>query len=268
MDARNGLVALAAFLAAGVAIFLAGLFAVSYNGPQAALERQFARSAELAASSAPQLAIADARTLQPSADTGLVLRRMQQELDARTEQLTRQNDLLKENVAAQQLLRRQYAELLQTLEEASEPDPSLASAESELQTEIRQLTEELRQAQLDGGRAAAARDELERRLQEAERRLSELQDTADREIGDLVAVHRARQAAANDALMRLGADAVPILTESLKNPRPEVREWAAMVLGEIGADAGEALRALHEAEADPDPRVRTAATRAIAAIDL
>lgn len=262
MDARNGLLALAAVILAGVITLWAGLFALSKHGPQTTLEQQLAFETGPAASSAPQLAVANVRTVPPAADPGLRVRWLQQELDARTEQLTRQNDLLKENVAAQQKLRQDYEELAKSVLQDGAEERDAAS-----DLELHRLNEELMQAQLEGSRAAAVRDQLEQRLQAAERRLSELREAAEQEIVDLVAIHQARQSAANEALVRLGVEAVPLLVESLKSSRPEVREWAAAVLGQIGPEAEDALRALSESQADNDPRVRSAVARAIAAID-
>jgi HEAT repeat protein len=60
--------------------------------------------------------------------------------------------------------------------------------------------------------------------------------------------------------------AVPTLTQLLRDRRPGIRRLAAEGLGKIGPAAQPAFRLLHDAQRDPDDRVRAAAKRAIQAI--
>jgi HEAT repeat protein len=74
-----------------------------------------------------------------------------------------------------------------------------------------------------------------------------------------------RQRAAR-ALAAAGADALDCLTVTLGHRRPVAREWAAALLGRLGPAARPALAALHEAAADAEWSVRTAAAEALRSI--
>jgi HEAT repeat protein len=71
--------------------------------------------------------------------------------------------------------------------------------------------------------------------------------------------------AADDALMKLGATAIPALINGLKRAKPDVRSGSAVRLGELKSAA--AIPALGRALRDPDPSVRAVARRALAKID-
>lgn len=62
---------------------------------------------------------------------------------------------------------------------------------------------------------------------------------------------------------QLKKEAVPILTNALKNNREFVRVEAATTLGDLGAGASGALAALEQASGDSSPAVRSAAEAAI-----
>lgn len=68
-------------------------------------------------------------------------------------------------------------------------------------------------------------------------------------------------------LVKIGAPAVPVLTEELASDDPLQRKWAATVLGRLGAQAKDAEGALIMALDDADPEVRRAAEEAIKLID-
>jgi HEAT repeat protein len=69
--------------------------------------------------------------------------------------------------------------------------------------------------------------------------------------------------AAFEAAVRVGRDAVPLLTQSLAHENSRVRVAAADALGRIGPAAIDATKALGTAIEDKDARVRAAATRAL-----
>jgi HEAT repeat protein len=73
---------------------------------------------------------------------------------------------------------------------------------------------------------------------------------------------RLRREAA-DALVNMGAGAVPTLADALNNPEQVLRWRVASVLGDIGADAAAAVPALTKALKDPDEQVRLYATLAL-----
>lgn len=71
-----------------------------------------------------------------------------------------------------------------------------------------------------------------------------------------------------DALRKIGKPAVSAVAEALTDKNRSVRERAAVLLGDIGADAEEARPALTRAAKDPDPGVSKAAQAALKKIRL
>ena len=86
-------------------------------------------------------------------------------------------------------------------------------------------------------------------------------------IFDLEDRKRILQSAASAALVRSGAAAAPALADLLSDRNPEIRRWAATVLGEIGPDAASVGDALHEALSDSDEDVQIAARKALRRIE-
>ncbi len=74
------------------------------------------------------------------------------------------------------------------------------------------------------------------------------------------------QDAAEDALGRIGAPAVPALMDALRSTNPSVRRKAVEVLGRMGEDASPAVPALTALLDDPDFGVRKAAARTLGQI--
>jgi len=74
------------------------------------------------------------------------------------------------------------------------------------------------------------------------------------------------QDAAEDALGRIGAAAVPALVTALRDPEPSVRLKAVEVLGRMGDDAQGAVPDLIRLLDDSDADVRKAATRTLGRI--
>lgn len=72
------------------------------------------------------------------------------------------------------------------------------------------------------------------------------------------------QVAASDALAKIGAVAIPALTEALKSPAANRRSGAAKALGKMGAVSESALPVLNDlARTDPAETVRKAANEAM-----
>ncbi len=71
---------------------------------------------------------------------------------------------------------------------------------------------------------------------------------------------------AEDSLARIGADAVPAVTEALHHPDPLRRVQAARILARIGPSASKAVPALIAALKDQVPEVRKAVARALGQI--
>jgi hypothetical protein len=75
-----------------------------------------------------------------------------------------------------------------------------------------------------------------------------------------------QQAAASDALGRIGVPAVPDLSLALSDPDPAVRMDACRALAYMGAKAKDAVPPLTQTLNDPEQSVRTEAAHALGAI--
>ena len=72
--------------------------------------------------------------------------------------------------------------------------------------------------------------------------------------------------AAADALARIGTQAVPALVEALHDPKPRVRELAALALARMGPEAETSVPELIMALQDSDLEVQRSAARALGQI--
>jgi HEAT repeat protein len=72
--------------------------------------------------------------------------------------------------------------------------------------------------------------------------------------------------AAADALARIGTQAVPALIEALHDPKPRVRELAALALARMGPEAESSVPELIVALQDTDLEVQRSAARALGQI--
>jgi HEAT repeat protein len=97
--------------------------------------------------------------------------------------------------------------------------------------------------------------------------IARLKQESEIEFRVLLAQKEAFEAVASRALTIIGAEAVPVLVEHLSHQRADIRQWAATVLGEIGADANEATPALIDALSDNDVGVREAARQSLDLIE-
>ncbi len=102
-------------------------------------------------------------------------------------------------------------------------------------------------------------DLIQWQIEQANLRVAELELTALREL--------VRSSEATQALVATGAAAVPALLDRLEDDDPDVRQWAADVLGQIGPEASLAEEALLEALNDENADVRDAARIALDLIE-
>ena len=260
MDMRSRLLAVAA----------CGVFAVVLSWGAYALQQTAERTEKEMASMVPAdpprtsppgvwgQASAPSRSTDSRAES---LRMQLQRLTARENRLS---DLLEQKSVDYDKLKADYdhnAELLRALLEQSiaarraapeappetdkpEPAPAESAAEAlaRLNAELREMREELAS-------------------KEKEASLHELQYL------ELEERERFLKLTASTALARAGAAAVPALADLLSHRRPEIRRWAATVIGEIGPDAEAAAEALNEALSDPDEEVRHAVRKALLRIE-
>lgn len=75
------------------------------------------------------------------------------------------------------------------------------------------------------------------------------------------------QRAATEALLAVGPLAIPRLISAVEAGWPRLRARSAWILGQFGAAGREALPSLQRATEDPDPRVREAASEAVALLE-
>lgn len=131
------------------------------------------------------------------------------------------------------------------------------------QDELESLKAKLQMAEL---LEALQKDELER-LKELQSAAQSNQEQTTAENATVLEQQRALESEASRALIRVGATAVPILVDALRDNRAYVREWAADVLGAIGPNASDAIPTLVDALADTDESVRLAARQALDEIE-
>ena len=264
MDARNQLVALALYLTAGAAMIVAGLFGFLYyqmagTAAQTKLLQQQARQDR----GALQTRLVSQKQQIAKSAVNFHSRLLLQRLEEQKRQLAEQTDLLKQKTAALTQLRRDYDQLVVSLEARSEvanPNAVAPVAVDEVATQLRGARE--REAEI-----RRERDLLAQQLEDSTERLAALHEEADSEALALLAVAQSQQSAANRSLLQLGEIAVDSLLAALESERAEVREWSARLLGRLGGDARGALEALSVSRRDRHPRVRAAVAEAIRAIE-
>lgn len=105
--------------------------------------------------------------------------------------------------------------------------------------------------------------QLQAALSEADMQIADLQQRAEAEVLAISYERDLMRDAAAALVLRLGSSTVPALSDMLADPRPQVRNWSASILGDLGRDAADALAALRSLESDSDEVVRATATSAI-----
>ncbi|MBW3543966.1 MAG: HEAT repeat domain-containing protein [Planctomycetes bacterium] len=106
-------------------------------------------------------------------------------------------------------------------------------------------------------------------IERLERELNRLRadNPMERELREALELERRLHTTAARTLVQMGEPAVPALTDALADESPAVRQWAAEVLGAMGAGGRGARSALLDALSDPDPGVRDAAATALELLD-
>lgn len=140
----------------------------------------------------------------------------------------------------------------------SKKSGAAALDQSEVALELIALLEKQHQAELDKMRAD---------IREGDRTLTEFREEMEQEITAILEADQAFHLAATETTIAAGAAAVPGLQRLLSHARPEIREWAAYVLGRLGPVARNAAPDLLRLAADSNEAVRVAAAEAIEAIE-
>jgi HEAT repeat protein len=180
------------------------------------------------------------------------------QVDRLSARLNRLSELLDQKTADYDALKADYDQNNELLRELLSLEPRPAANESS-------------EAQADSAKEQAETVErLNTELREARAWLAALEREAaldELHLFDLEESKSYLESAASEALVRSGSAAVPALMDLLLDRRPEIRHWAATLLGRIGPDAEAAVDALHDALSDTNEDVRHAARRALRRIE-
>jgi chromosome segregation ATPase len=184
-------------------------------------------------------------------------------LQARTEQLrqaTNQRDLLKRDL---ENLKRRHSQLRIETDQNIDAFAELSSQVQEVEHQTAAVAQEEPRLPADQPDGEADLDVeinlIQWQIEQANQRVADLEIAALREL--------VRSTEATLALVATGAAAVPALLDRLADDNPDVRRWAATVLGEIGPEASLAAEALLIALDDENEEVREAARIALERIE-
>lgn len=258
MDMRSRLLALAVF----------GMFAVTLASISFAVWSQVQRTGQELATMLP--APAPSRPDKISLDSGIArddqldprLELWRTQVERLTDRVNRLSDLLEKKSADYDSLKTDHdhnAEILRELLATEQDSVERKTVVNEIKAEA---------AKTESNSEAVA--ELNSQLRELRSELAAMEKQAavdELHIFELEDRKRMLQTAASAALVRSGAAAAGALADLLSDRRPELRRWAATVLGEIGPDAASAADALHEALSDSDEEVQIAARKALRRIE-
>jgi hypothetical protein len=279
MDLANRLIAWAVYVTGAVLIGSGAFFAFHYY-------RQDARSAETAnaashfdgetgaQSVAGTVPAVRGAQLEQMFLQRTQIRRLQSLLDQKTKLLQQRTALLDQKNAEQVALRAELDEAIELLEvlaaelAATATTPTANQAKGEkLQGELERLRSEAAKGWLIADQQQAELDRLKDEVGATDVGITELERQAAAEFELLITEKRAFEAVVSETFVRLGKDAVPVLVYQLANPRADVRQWAANLLGELGPVARDAIPSLSDALRDADESVREAARNSLEKVD-
>jgi HEAT repeat protein len=193
------------------------------------------------------------------------LRVLQDMVIEKSEQLRDLTDRLKAQQTDYETLSDRYEEAVAVAVDllANTGMNAVSSDDVDIDEDLAALQAELEMAQVVQDSLSADVDRLQEELARANMELEEAQRQTEEQVADRLRDGMILEAEAANALMAIGAGAVPEVLKALDNPNPLVRRWAANILAGIGPDAQEALPALTEALSDSDAGVRAAARAAV-----
>jgi flagellar motility protein MotE (MotC chaperone) len=275
MDPVNRLIAWAAYVTGAVLIGSAAFFAFHYY-------RQGSISADIAQAGlvAGREWTVDLTSETPSDARGVPveqlflqraqIRRLQALLDQKTKLLQQRTLLLDQRNAEEATLRAELDDAIEMLEvlavelAATAVTPAGGSGNgAKLQNELEKLRIESAKSREHAERQQQELEQLREELGTTDLDIAQLQQQAEQEFEALLTEREAFEGVVTETLARIGGDAVPVLVYQLAHPRPDVRKWAATMLGELGPVAKEAIPPLQDALKDRDPAVGTAARSAL-----
>ncbi|HUG71082.1 MAG TPA: HEAT repeat domain-containing protein [Pirellulaceae bacterium] len=198
---------------------------------------------------------------------------LQSNLERTSAQLQEKSKLLNQRNVECQVLEEKLDESIAFALELLVQEPSAdrealtRDVKAKLEGDLASLRKQLRDSQVLSNEHTERLDALRLDLMQADLEIESLRERAESEIAALVGERLAIELAAGEALLQLGEESVPPLTELLQSPQPEVRLWASTVLGKLGLSAAAAIEPLKALTNDPDRRVAAAARRALTLIE-
>lgn len=198
---------------------------------------------------------------------------LQSSLERTSAQLQEKSKLLNQRNAECRMLEEKLDESIAFALELLVQEPSADREEqtrdvkAKLEGDLASLRKQLRDSQVLSNEHTERLDVLRLDLMQADLEIESLRERAENEIAALVGERLAIELAAGEAMLQLGEESVPPLTELLRSPQPEVRLWASTVLGKLGLSAAAAIEPLKALANDPDTRVAAAARRALTLIE-
>jgi HEAT repeat protein len=240
------------------------------NNPTAAIPRsEPTTAAELGATRVQISSVGSGAATGPAERQDAQRVRVLQEMVAeKTEQLRSLSDTLKSQQQEYKALSDRYedavAVAVDLLATAGLNSANAGSADPE--QDINALRAELDMAQMVQDSLAADVERLREELARANLELEDAVRQSEQQVTDRLRDGMILEAEAANALMAIGAPAVPELVRALENVNPLVRRWAANILAGMGPEAQQAVPALTEAMSDEDAGVRAAARAAMDAI--
>lgn len=278
MDLVNRLIAWAAYVTGAVLIGSGAFFAFHYYR-QSGTADGVASLASIAGGrqSAESRAVSNSAERSPTVEQMYLqraqIKRLQTLLEQKTKLLQQRTALLDQKNAEHQALRSELDDAIDLLgvlvaeAGAGNLSSNRRAADPELQTELDRLREESKKSQMLAEQQQGELDRLKEELGATDAGISQLQQQAETEFEQLVADRNSFEAVVSETLARIGADAVPSLVYQLAHQRSDVRQWAAVMLGDLGPTAKEAIPPLQDALKDRDALVRDAARRALEKVD-
>jgi hypothetical protein len=198
------------------------------------------------------------------------IKRLQVLLDQKTKLLEKKTALLERKTVEQLAVKEELDEaigLLEVLaEQVSETGDFLIEdevANGELHEDLERLIKQHEESESQADEQDEEWETLVVELAATDEEITRLKQESEIEFRVLLAQKEAFEAVASRALTLIGSESVPVLVEHLSHQRADIRQWAATVLGEIGADAHEATPALIDALSDDDAGVREAARQSL-----
>lgn len=202
---------------------------------------------------------------QPRRSLKPALFRLEQLLDERTKIVREQQSQLRHQISGREKLQQKYEKLTTAYKQLLNEHQLLAS-EVEFYINAAAVASGVDLNPTDGeANRATVSDELTSTELNEFRLSDEEEIDLQQQLADLNQTSRDAVIAdyASQAMVEMGASAVPLVASVLSDESSDIRIWAAWILGEIGADASVAVPELQALVSDEDDEVASAAASAL-----